>query len=357
MSHQPERKERDCLNCGAIINGRYCHVCGQENIVTRQSFWGLAQHFIYDVFHFDGKFFDTLKYLLIRPGKVPKEYVSGKRMKYLDPVRMYLFTSAIFFLVFFSIRDVSKILGPTVDRQMTRPERFAKASEIHFQLEKNPADSVLRYKLGLLLDTTKIIGLEKDTGNVARDSLSIDLPEGHYIMYPETDSSDLKSVARGDTWLERKLNERWKEKKQKYEDDNRKILGDLSSEFMHKLPYFLFISLPIFALILKLLYVRRKNFYYSDHAVFTLYHYIFSFILLLFFFGFDALEKWLHWSVFGWITTALTIFWPVYLLAGMKNFYRQAWGRTLGKFLLVNLLGFITLLLLFILFIILSFVF
>jgi hypothetical protein len=357
VSHQPERKEKDCLNCGTIVNGRYCHICGQENIVTKQSFWGLAKHFIYDVFHFDGKFFDTLKYLLFRPGKAPGEYISGKRGKYLDPIRMYLFTSAIFFLVFFSIRDVSKILGSTVERRMTRAERFIEASSIHSQLQKNPSDSTLNYKLGLLLDTTKTLELEKDSGDLKNDSFLVNLPEGRFILHPKTDSSAFGSVAKGDNWLERRLNERWREKKDKYADDDRKMLTDLSSEFMHKLPYLLFISLPVFALILKLLYVRRKNFYYSDHAIFTLYHYIFSFILLLFFFGFDALEKWLHWGVFKWIITTLTFFWPLYLLLGMKNFYQQKWGKTLGKFLLVNLLGFVTLLVLFIIFIMLSFVF
>ena len=97
MSHQPERKEKDCLNCGTIIAGRFCQVCGQENIVPHQPVGSLILHFIYDIFHFDGKFFETLKYLLFRPGYVPAQFIAGKRISYLDPIRMYLFTSAIFF--------------------------------------------------------------------------------------------------------------------------------------------------------------------------------------------------------------------------------------------------------------------
>ena len=101
MSHQPERKENNCLNCGTLVAGRYCQHCGQENVETKQSAGALVRHFVYDIFHFDGKFFDTMKQLLFRPGYVPKEYVLGKRSSYLDPIRMYLFTSAVFFLVFF----------------------------------------------------------------------------------------------------------------------------------------------------------------------------------------------------------------------------------------------------------------
>ncbi|MBP0577674.1 DUF3667 domain-containing protein, partial [Campylobacter jejuni] len=75
---------------------------GQENIEPKESFWHLTTHFIYDITHFDGKFFSTLKYLLFRPGFLSKEYLKGRRAGYLHPVKMYVFTSALFFLIFFS---------------------------------------------------------------------------------------------------------------------------------------------------------------------------------------------------------------------------------------------------------------
>ncbi|HRO68985.1 MAG TPA: DUF3667 domain-containing protein [Chitinophagaceae bacterium] len=105
MSHRPERKEKDCLNCGTIVQGKYCHVCGQENTEPKESFWGMVSHFFNDITHFDGKFFTTLRVLLTRPGFLSAEYMRGRRMSYLNPVRMYVFTSALFFLIFFSIRN------------------------------------------------------------------------------------------------------------------------------------------------------------------------------------------------------------------------------------------------------------
>src|SRR5687768_17786211 len=102
MSHLTERKEKNCLNCNAIVQGRYCQVCGQENIVPQESFRHLVLHFIYDITHFDGKFFETLKYLIFKPGLISKEYIAGRRTRYLNPIRMYVFTSAIFFLIFFA---------------------------------------------------------------------------------------------------------------------------------------------------------------------------------------------------------------------------------------------------------------
>lgn len=100
MSHLPQRKEKNCLNCGATVIGKYCHNCGQENIEPKESVWQLVTHFFNDTAHFDGKFFSTLKNLLFKPDFLSKEYIKGRRATYLNPVRMYLFTSFIFFLIF-----------------------------------------------------------------------------------------------------------------------------------------------------------------------------------------------------------------------------------------------------------------
>lgn len=111
MSHFPERTDKNCLNCGAEVLGRYCQACGQENLEPKETFLHLVSHFVNDVTHFDGKFFSTLKYLLFRPGFLSKEYVRGRRMSYLHPIRMYVFTSAIFFIIFFSLIGDKGMIG------------------------------------------------------------------------------------------------------------------------------------------------------------------------------------------------------------------------------------------------------
>ena len=102
VSHLKERKEQNCLNCHTALSGRYCHVCGQENLEPKETVWHLVQHFFNDITHFDGKFFSTVKYLLKRPGFPSSEYAKGRRASYLNPIRMYVFTSAIFFISSFS---------------------------------------------------------------------------------------------------------------------------------------------------------------------------------------------------------------------------------------------------------------
>ncbi len=101
-----------------------------------------------------------------------------------------------------------------------------------------------------------------------------------------------------------------------------------------------------FALILKLLYIRKKRFFYSDHLVFTLYQYIFSFILLLLMFSTDKLNDWLGWGIFGLIMFALFIWGGIYLYKGMRRFYGDSRRKTILKFLLLNLLGAVSLLIL-----------
>lgn len=354
MSHQPERKEKDCLNCGTLVQGRFCQVCGQENIVPHQSFPHLVKHFIYDLFHFDGKFFDTLRNLAFRPGSVPAGYIQGKRMRYLDPIRMYLFTSAIFFLVFFSTDSSRNILNMDyAEQQLSPADRSELIAEYQGYLAEKPGDTTLQRKLNLLLDTTRPLTVEQLY--LINDGDFINLTDGNYKSVAEYDSVQ-KTLAPGarDGWLKQKLARKGIETNQKYRGNLRGGTEQLTNVFLHNLPSLLFISLPFFALILRLLYLRRRRFFYADHFIFSLYHYIFSFILLLVIFGMWALENWTGWKVFNYTIVVLFLINPVYLLVSMKRFYGQGIGKTVIKFLLLQLLAFIVLAMLLVVFFLLS---
>src|SRR5476651_1803657 len=95
------RAENDCLNCGATLQGKFCHVCGQENLEIKESFGHMMNHAISDYFHFDYQFFHTLKPLFFKPGLLTNEYMAGRRVQYLHPVKMYIFISLVYFLLFF----------------------------------------------------------------------------------------------------------------------------------------------------------------------------------------------------------------------------------------------------------------
>ncbi|HUQ97417.1 MAG TPA: DUF3667 domain-containing protein [Chitinophagaceae bacterium] len=349
MSHQPERKEKDCLNCGTLVQGRFCHVCGQENIETKESFFSLLKHFIFDILHFDSKFFETLKDLLFRPGYLSKQYVAGKRMSFLNPIRMYLFTSALFFLVFFSLKDPTENFGDldaSYNDTLSKRGRDNALTEIKEALKEKPGDTALLRKLGLVQDSTRPV-YEKDA-ELDKAALFVGDKNTKYSNLQEYDSTQKALPAtQKDGWLKHLFIRKALALNVKYSDNPKEGLQHFLEIFLHKLPYLLFLSLPFFALILKLLYVRRKAFYYSDHAIFTLHHYIFSFILLILIFLFGSLSDWTHYGIFKIPITLLLLSWPFYLFLALRRFYGQGLLKTFSKFLLLNLLGIIVLLLLF----------
>ena len=100
MSKHPIRQDKNCLNCGQHVEHRFCPNCGQENADTRKTFHHLFVHFFEDLTHYENAFWRTIKNLLFKPAVLTKQYLSGKRLSYLAPVRLYIFIS---FLVFFVI--------------------------------------------------------------------------------------------------------------------------------------------------------------------------------------------------------------------------------------------------------------
>src|SRR5450432_2351477 len=115
MSNHTIRHEKNCLNCGATVEERYCSHCGQENIQPTESFGHLVRHFFEDITHYDSHVFNSFKYLIARPGFLTRQYNAGKRAGYLNPIRMYVFMSAVFFLVFFSLNKEVEDVKTTTD--------------------------------------------------------------------------------------------------------------------------------------------------------------------------------------------------------------------------------------------------
>jgi len=349
VSHQPLRSENDCLNCGVTLSGRYCHQCGQENSVTQQSFWSLLKHFVYDIFHFDGKFFDTLRYLLTRPGRVPKDYIAGKRMRYLDPIRMYLFSSAVFFIVFFA----SVVPGGTglkdAEGILTAEQRL----EVAAHVLRDSSDTA-RLLLPQLLDTSLGVLVQKPGPGVTGPVVPYRGDRYQAEFYKNMSRGRVDSLIQGDGWLMNWMRKRLHQAGSRYHNSTSEMGEALIDTFLHLLPYLLFASLPFFGLLLKLLYRRRRSYFYSDHMIFTLYHYIFAFILIMVMIGVSAMEERLEWAVFDWLLFALFVYGGWSLFRGMRTFYGGSRARTLGRFLLLHLLGGIMLLLLLFLFLLIS---
>lgn len=360
MSHFKEREEKVCLNCSADLHGKYCHKCGQENREPKSTVWGLITHFFYDITHFDGKFFSTTGQLIARPGLLPKEYIRGRRASFLDPIRMYIFSSAIFFLIFFSVYHVGDISDDNLPKKQTSLllERSKKemlkistTREDSMQIEQDFADQ--QKLLGFAPDTTA----QKDSGSNKKSGRGwqFSLTDVQYNTVAEYDSVQraLPSGER-DNWLQRRTQFRAIDLNKRIQKDENQFWKDVISKFVHTFPYLLFVSLPLYALYLKLLYVRRKKFYYVDHAIFLIFLYIFTFIFLLIFLGLDQLGEALKWEWLDYILVFL-FFWGIYYAwRAMHKFYGQGRFKTFLKYLLFNFMCLVSLIVLFILFFLLT---
>ncbi|MEA2237027.1 MAG: hypothetical protein QOC81_1751 [Thermoanaerobaculia bacterium] len=87
----------NCLNCGAALTGRWCAQCGQRVASVRPSLHELLHEAVHEIAHIDGKLIRTAGLLLFRPGALTTEFLEGKRVRSVTPVRVYLLCSVLFF--------------------------------------------------------------------------------------------------------------------------------------------------------------------------------------------------------------------------------------------------------------------
>jgi hypothetical protein len=86
-----------CANCGTSIAGKYCGTCGQQAIdpdpTLREFLREAAEHLL----QWDGKLLVTFRSLVTQPGVLTTEYLAGRRVPYLSPLKLYLLCSLLYF--------------------------------------------------------------------------------------------------------------------------------------------------------------------------------------------------------------------------------------------------------------------
>jgi hypothetical protein len=411
VSHLKERKEKNCLNCQTEIVGRYCHKCGQENLEPKETVWHLVQHFFNDITHFDGKFFETVKFLLKRPGFLSLEYMRGRRMAYLNPIRMYVFTSAIFFIILFSMKkpeDMAKADDITDDNiKVTMNLGALKSDTARLQRNLKTADDEddkedLREKIEYRSieiatiqktygDTTKRMFNKAELNGFVSQAYTDSLSSGNYdlsrqkkfkramrlygnsavnvnladtdddnyfgwdVKYKTIQAYDSAEKALPDSlrdgWLKRTIIRRTMLIQKEYKEDPRLFKEHLIENIFHSFPKILWISLPIFAMILNILYFRHKQYFYVNHGIFTIHVYCATFIQLFVFLMIYELGKaipsgWLHTLVIL-LNIAVFIWMMIYPYKAMRGFYMQRRAKTFLKYCIVfSLMSIINLILL-----------
>ena len=283
MTEEPISKIRDsidCPNCDTTFSGNFCPNCGQSRKDLNRPFRVLFREFLDEVFQFDSRSFKSFALLLSRPGYLTREYVAGKRLTYLSPLRLYLIGSFLFFLAFTLSPPSTTTLVPEEELVETtstedQPEEIQSGNEVEFQLV-GPSDQ-----------ETNTPGFR-----VTLDPGEEDEVEGFF-----------------DTLM-------WRGMQRLKNDPSR-----LSQSLVDYAPWALFLLLPIFALGLKVLYAFSGRLY-IQHLVFSLHFHAFIFLLLLA--AFFA-TVFLPVSIRGWLELAVLLASVVYLLLAMRSAYQSSW--------------------------------
>ncbi len=105
----------ECMNCGTELKGPFCHYCGQPDKNLMRFFPALLREMLEDFMDFDSRFARTIKPLLFKPGKLTRDYLDGRRFRYVPPLRLYIFSSIAMFFLLAVLAPGSINVGPDSD--------------------------------------------------------------------------------------------------------------------------------------------------------------------------------------------------------------------------------------------------
>ena len=343
MSKNELRKDKTCLNCRHVVAERFCPNCGQENTDTRKTFVQLFVHFFEDLTHYENSFWKTIRNLIFKPSALTKEYLSGKRMSYLAPIRLYIFISFVTFFIFSIMPDESS--------EEVAVAKDTKSHKLTEQVNSAPTDSIGKSKDRLQKEEW-IKNLERD-GYIDKkmaDSLQLaandrnqKYDEGEYMNFGYRSVEQLDSIQKygkphekiGDLayWMHKKI---LLAKKGRTKAE---VFDKLSEAIIHNIPKALFIYMPLFALVLWV-FQNKKRWYYFDHGIFTLHY--FSFLLLAslilemfnFFIGLVG-NYWLVDNIITIVDTVIIIYMLYYFFPAHHRFYQQSRFKTIVKGIII----------------------
>ena len=361
-----------CMNCGTRLKGMYCHQCGQYALDIHQPIWKYIRQYFENMYQFDGKIWMTLRLMFTRPGFLTNEFNDGKINSYVHPFRLYMCISVVFFTLFFMAaeratdRALLSIAGEqipdTVMAALSREDAdalpdttvYAYNTETLFQVldarGARQADSLVRPHYGdrgdelnlvtlprLLFDsclTRTAVHEETQTEvGVLRRTARLGTPDEEERFYLDLPVDTLTGRITADTYD-------WTTRLDPADQLHQQVtasfvLGQLSKWT----PLFLMFLLPVQALLFKLFYRSRRYMEHFAHATHL------SSLLLVLLVAPAAILLW-HFNaeryadvVTNTVEDAIIFLTPLALLAyqlvSMHTVYREGWGKTTAKCLLM----------------------
>src|SRR6266550_1757598 len=316
-----------CQNCGTELTGPHCAQCGQAAVDYRRSF----RHVIVDVLdsflNWDSKFFATIGWLIARPWHLTNQFLAGRRVRYVHPLRLYLLVSILFFFV---VNYWAKSIHAD-------PSKLSAEDRADIATELNDPDIPPAVK-ARLRGALEAKGLTQPKAQTSPSPKTAITPQPSVIGSPSpsvtspSPSGDFGPLVQFDKPPSDKF-EKWLEQraKEKMGEHGSKMALFITTLFSN-LPYMMLCCIPLFALVLKVLYVRKRVFY-IDHLVYALHIHSFAYLAIMLIVLITlGLNRSIPGAFAGWIIAALWITFAAQIFLSIRRVYRQGWFFTVFKF-------------------------
>ncbi|HSR65109.1 MAG TPA: DUF3667 domain-containing protein [Xanthomonadaceae bacterium] len=349
-----------CQNCGTPLLGPHCYACGQPVHGLVRQFSSVVGDFLDSVLNIDSRIVHTLWPLFAKPGHLSLEYFAGRRVRYVSPVRLFVFLSIV---TFFVARLVVPAGNGTFQINEDSGDRIARATTVA-EVERVRDDALAKLakaRAEIPEVTGAKTGIDAGAAAIRRraqqriDALREAAAHGEPVPMPDDSSSiefdgkpwDAKTHPVRIGWWPQFAND-WLNGEIGRASSNvarmRKDPSLFKDAALGAIPSTLFVLVPVFALLLKVLYLFKRRLY-MEHLIVALHSHAFLCLALLGVFLLTALGEAvpLLGRPAGLVEVALFAWMPVYLLLMQKRVYQQGWTMTLLKY---GLLGFCYLILL-----------
>jgi hypothetical protein len=324
-----------CLNCGTELKGPFCYYCGQPDRNFMRFFPALLRDLMEDLLDLDSRFMRSIKPLLFKPGRLTRDFMEGRRFRYVPPMRLYIFSSIVFFLLAaFMSSDAISIGSVRNDDGI-----------VHITTDSDDEQQIVGEALGKLpanvreqIDVDQILAESIDD---EEDKDGFELDDIQFNEEPWNRETNPVAIKWLPGWLNDRINDEIEESPQKAEqiNENPNLIVDKVFDI---LPATMFILLPVVALIFKFWYLFAKR-YYVEHLIFSLHNHAFLFVsLILILLANVASSLLAEYGYTGaasgteWFAIAVSIWIPIYMFISLRVVYQQGWFMTFGKFTVIG---------------------
>ena len=321
-----------CLNCKTELHGKYCHVCGQKATYENLTIKEFILEYLNIAFVWDTHLIKTLWKLISKPGFLTKEYISGKFIAYMHPLKLnmfLLFLFVTFLLLFNSTEDMGNSIKNLTRNEIIQPvlqiSLQMENAEYAMQVESSPRDTIQLYAPLLVFESLSgiITGFDIDSADpdstavwiasvpryLIEDKALILNEDGNYQFNPEYNTEASQTEILEKVWA--------------------KVVVLATKYF----PLIILLTAPLLAFLIGILHRKSKHSMFK-HFIFSLHYTAFLEMVIILLYILHLIA-----SPPSWIMQSIIIFGScIYLVFAFRKVYEtRSWMKAVFKSILTNI--------------------